>query len=270
MLDKLASSRRGGLTPRRVAAALGRRLRAVPEALAYRLQSGPGSENYRRLAACRNRHAGQRCFILGNGPSLARTDLKRISGDFSFGLNRIYLLFDDTPFRPAYHVCMNDLVLQQSAREIAELEMPRFVNWRQQNLFAEDPRNHFLRETYWPQFSRDLTAGVWGGATVTFVALQIAYYMGFQRVILVGVDHHFVSNGTPHKTTRSTGGDTNHFRPDYFPAGYRWQLPDLETSELAYRLARSAFEADGRSVVDATLGGRLQVFPKVDYETVTA
>jgi len=266
MLDKLASAWRGGLTLQRAAAAAWRRVRSVPEALSYRLQSGPGSANHGKLRACHDRHRGQRCFVLGNGPSLAKTDLSRISGEVSFGLNRIYLLFEETPFRPTYHVCMNDLVLQQSAEEIDRLQMPRFLNWRQRKLFSQGADIAFLRETYWPRFSTDLLSGVWGGATVTFVALQIAYFMGFDEVVLLGVDHHFSSTGTPHQATTSNGKEASHFHPDYFPKGYRWQLPDLETSELAYRMARRAFEADGRRIVDATSGGHLTVFPKADLD----
>ena len=52
-----------------------------------------------------------------------------------------------------------------------------------------------------------------------------------------------------------------------FGKGFRWQLPDLDTSEVAYTMTREAFAADGRQVLDATIGGKLQVFPKVDYDT---
>ena len=43
------------------------------------------------------------------------------------------------------------------------------------------------------------------------------------------------------------------------------QLPDLDTSEQAYLLAREAYEADGRQILDATVGGKLMIFSKVDF-----
>ncbi len=221
----------------------------------YRLRAGPGSENHRKLASLRDLHAGKRCFIIGNGPSLANTDLARIRGEYSFGLNRIYLMFKERDFRPTFYACMNGLVLEQSADRIRELEMPQFLNWNQRRLFKEGSNVHLLHEIFTPGFSKDLTRGVWGGATVTYVALQIAYYMGFSDVILLGVDHHYRASGTPHSTVVGRGGEGDHFVPDYFPKGFRWQLPDLRTSEIAYRMARAAYEADGRRVVDATLGG---------------
>jgi len=92
--------------------------------------------------------------------------------------------------------------------------------------------------------------------------------MGFTRVILIGVDHSFASKGMPNTTVVSTGEDPNHFSGAYFGKGFRWLLPDLETSEIGYRMARRAYETAGRSVVDATIGGKLDIFPKVSYDNL--
>jgi hypothetical protein len=89
--------------------------------------------------------------------------------------------------------------------------------------------------------------------------------MGFEKVILVGVDHSGSVPGKANSTIVSQGDDPNHFDPRYFGKGFRWQLPDFETSEIGYRLARQAYAAAGRQVVDATIGGKLTIFPKVDY-----
>ena len=66
----------------------------------------------------------------------------------------------------------------------------------------------------------------------------------------------------------SQGDDPNHFDPHYFGKGFRWQLPDLETSETAYNMAKCQFEIDDREIVDATVDGKLQVFNKVGYKTL--
>jgi hypothetical protein len=106
---------------------------------------------------------------------------------------------------------------------------------------------------------------VFEGSTVTFVALQLAFHMGFEEVILVGVDHSFTTKGKPNVTVVSDGEDPNHFSAEYFGKGYRWQLPDLDASERAYLMAREAFDASNRRILDATIGGKLEVFPKVNY-----
>ncbi len=223
-----------------------------------------------RLGAYENRHQGGRCFIIGNGPSLKDTDLSKVQGEFTFGLNRIYLLFPELGFPTTYLVSVNELVLEQCAADLRALELPKFITWRARRWFGGDPHAIFLDSDYTgpEDFSPDLTGRIFEGFTVTYVALQVAYYMGFDRAILIGVDHSFQSQGPPNTTVVSTGDDPNHFAPNYFGKGFRWQLPDLEGSERAYRLARSAYEQAGRQVIDATVGGKLTVFPKADYSSL--
>jgi hypothetical protein len=221
------------------------------------------------MAEYEDRHRGQRCYILGNGPSLQRTDLTRLRHAVTFGMNRIYLHFPAMGFATTYYVAVNTLVIEQCAEDIRRLEMPRFVTWRGRP-WLKNADVIFLDTDYTgPEvFSTDLTRRVFEGSTVTFVALELAYYMGFSEVVLLGVDHNFTTQGPPNVTVVSAGEDRDHFSPSYFGKGFRWQLPDLEASERAYRLARLAFERDGRRVLDATPGGKLTVFPKVDYESL--
>jgi hypothetical protein len=219
------------------------------------------------LREYRDRHLGERCFILGNGPSLKSADLGLLKNEITFGLNRVYLLFPDLGFTTTYYVGINTLVIEQCAHEIKQLMMPRFITWRGRKWVKDDPNIIFLDTDYTPPatFSADAIHRIFEGSTVTYVALQLAYYFGFSEVILIGVDHYFKTKGPPNKTVVSQGGDEDHFAADYFGKGFRWQLPDLEASEQAYRMAQSAFEAAGRRVLDATIGGKLTVFPKVDY-----
>ena len=220
----------------------------------------------RRLRAYKNIHTGKRCFIIGNGPSLKQMDLSFLKGEITFGMNRIYMAFPEMRFETSYYVCMNDLVVEQCAEDISRLQMPKFLSWRGRQWVTMDDKTQYLYSTYTgPGFSTSVTGRVWESATVTFVALQIAYYMGFDTVFLIGVDHNFVTQGVPNTTVVSQGDDPNHFNPGYFGKGFRWQLPDLETSEIGYRMAKVAFEKNRRQVLDATVDGKLDVFPKVNY-----
>jgi len=231
-------------------------------------------ESIRRVAALKDTRKGQRAFIIGNGPSLKQTDLSKLKNEFTFGLNRIYLMFPELGFSTSCLVSINDLVIEQCAQEIADLQIPKFLAWRSQRHFKNVERltlnvPTFLYTTYTgPRFSRDVRGRVWEGATVTNVALQLAFHMGFEKVILIGVDHNFASKGDANKTVVSEGDDPNHFSAAYFGKGFRWQLPDLDTSEIGYRFARAAYESAGREVVDATVGGKLTIFKKVDYNSL--
>ncbi len=213
-------------------------------------------------------HKNERCFILGNGPSLRNTDLTKLRDEFTFGMNRFYLAYDDLGFSTTYFVSVNDLVIEQCAADIQNLQQPRFVSWRGGRKWLKPEKDlNFLYSTYTgPKFAKDIRNRLWESATVTYVALQVAFYMGFSEVILIGVDHNFATKGAANTTVVSQGDDPNHFHPGYFGKGFRWQLPDLDKSEIGYRMAKEAFEKNGRRVVDATVGGKLEIFDKVSYK----
>jgi hypothetical protein len=224
-------------------------------------------ESQKEVQAYHDCHRGRRCFILGNGPSLRDTDLSQLRGEITFGMNRIYLLFPEMGFATTYFIAVNTLVLEQCAQEIAALDLPKFITWRARRWIDKGPQTLFVDTDYTEpaDFTGDPTRRLFEGSTVTYTALQLAYYMGCDPVILIGVDHNFTTQGQPNVTVVSSGDDPNHFAPGYFGKGFRWQLPDLQASEAAYRLARDAYAAAGRSILDATVGGKLTVFPKVNY-----
>lgn len=225
-------------------------------------------KSVQELRNYQDRHWRHRCFILGNGPSLRRTDLSLLEREFTFGLNRIYLAFPELGFTTTYLVSVNTLVIEQCADELKALPIPKFITWRGRRWMADDPRVIFLDTDYTQpeNFAEDVTGRVYEGYTVTYVALQLAFFMGFEQVILVGVDHNFTTTGPANAVVVSGGEDVDHFHPSYFGKGFRWQLPDLEGSERSYNLAKLAYERHGRQVLDATIDGMLNVFPKVDYE----
>jgi glycosyltransferase involved in cell wall biosynthesis len=220
------------------------------------------------LSRYKDKHRGQRCVIIGNGPSLNKMDLSFLKNEITFGMNRIYLLFDKWDFRPTYYVSVNPLVIEQSAEQICKIESPKFLGIKSLPYIRDHRDIIFLQSVRKQFFSKDPRNALCEGHTVTYVAMQLAYFMGFSEVILIGVDHHFKSQGPANQEVVSEGNDENHFHPHYFGKGVRWNLPDLEKSEVAYRLAKQAFEADGRRIMDATVNGRLNIFPKADYKQI--
>jgi hypothetical protein len=227
-------------------------------------------ESLRELKKLENLHANQRCFIIGNGPSLRQTDLSKLRGEYTFGLNRIYLLYPELGFTTTYLVSVNDLVIEQCASEMQSLDLPKFITWRARRWLKKDTQITYLDTDFTgdEDFCTSITGRFFEGYTVTYVALQLAFQMGFSEAILIGVDHNFITQGTANQAIISQGDDPNHFTPNYFGKGFKWQLPDLAGSERAYTLAREAYARTGRRVLDATFGGKLTIFPKVDYETL--
>jgi FkbM family methyltransferase len=230
-------------------------------------RSIPGRERHQNILDYKDKHRGQRCVIIGNGPSLGKMDLSFLEKEICFGMNRIFLLFDRWKFRPTYYASVNPLVIEQSAGEILKINAPKFLSSKGIPFFSDPPADMYFIKSH-PEwiFSHDPQIGLCEGWTVTYFAMQLAYFMGFSEVILIGVDHHFVTPGDPNKEVVSQGDDPNHFHPEYFGKGTRWNLPDLDRSEHSYRMAKAAFESVSRKIIDATLGGKLTIFPKVDYK----
>lgn len=256
------------LTLSRFNSAIKNRIDEIPHYIAWNFNSY-AKENRKRIFEFHNIHKGKRCFVVANGPSIAKTDLELLRNEYSFGLNRIYLYFDKSSFRPTYFVAVNELILEQFSHEINKLKMPKFLNWNRRVLFNSADRSVlFLKSkmVFKDEFQKDIVQPLVVGGTVTFVALQIAYYMGFNEIVLVGLDHTYNEKGIPSVTvTRTEEKDLSHFHSEYFPKGIRWQPPDLVRSELDFSLALQNYNQAGRTIIDATIGGNCPVFEKADY-----
>lgn len=187
------------------------------------------------------------------------------------GLNKIFLGFKKFRIYPKYFVAVNQKVIEQSRNEINKLNCIRFMPPQvDKNIAKENALSYWIKADLPPMgFSTDLALGVHQGWTVTHVGLQIAYYMGFDRVVIVGMDHRYRFQGSPNDVTVLDGPDPNHFTEDYFQ-NLEWNNPDLRQSEEAYRIARYNYEAAGRSIIDCTIEGECKIFEKCSLEMILA
>lgn len=218
------------------------------------------------LADLKDCLTGKRIFIIGNGPSLRQTDLTRLRNEYTIGLNRISLNYGNMGFQPTFHCAVNDHVLRQFGPDFDGLDSIRLYG-AVGRPYVKNTWNAFFLEYGDPLiFYRDISRHIWAsGWTVTFNAMQLAFHLGCSEAVLVGVDHNFVHSGPANALEVSPAADVNHFHPDYFGPGVAWQYPDLEKSEFCYAMAGRVFESVGRRIVDATIGGRLTIFPRADY-----
>jgi hypothetical protein len=225
-------------------------------------------QSKRKLKRLKDTHVGETAVILCNGPSLLKVDFDALqrSGVYCFGLNKINLLFARTSFRPSCIVAVNPFVIQQNADFYNNTDIPIFID--KCGLGGVKIRENvaFLDSTDFPSFARDCSISIFQGYTVTYVAMQLAYHMGFTRVALVGADHNFAVKGPSNMTVVSGEKDESHFDPNYFAGGVKWQLPDLFNSEVYYTMAREEFKSNGRIIVNATDGGQLEVFGRVTLQ----
>lgn len=224
---------------------------------------------YRLKNLIYNRHIGETAVLVANGPSLNETDFSLIRNQVCFGLNKIFLGFKKFNFYPKYFVAVNEKVLRQSSEQINELNCVKFLSNRAIDIFTDNALTYILNTTKPEErFSKAIHTGVEEGWTVTYAALQIAYYMGFSKVVIVGMDHRFEYQGRPNEEKILHGEDPNHFCGNYFGGGQSWDNPDLGNSEESYLIARKMFESDGREILDATVNGACNIFKKTTLNAV--
>jgi hypothetical protein len=208
-------------------------------------------------------------------------DLSFLKRETCIGLNKIFLGIKKFKFYPRYYVSINPVVIKQSVDEIRALNAVKFLSeTAAKNVLTEDALTYFIKtHAYridqsgkpYSDFCEDIsTQGMYEGWTVTYAALQVAYFLGFSEVVLIGLDHRFTFQGDSNQRQVLHGQDSNHFDPNYFGGGQEWDTPDLLNSERSYQVARDFYEVNGRRIIDATVDGACQVFEKVSYQTYFA
>jgi len=205
----------------------------------------------------RNCHQDEVGLVIGNGPSLKKVKLDFLRKYPSFGTNRIYLL---EGFTPTYYAAVNPLVIEQFIVEISKVKSEaKFIA----AAYASSIKDSFpLNSAVFPSFSRNPEEWIYEGYTVTYVCLQLAFFMGFTTVLLVGVDHKYKFDGEPNQEMFAEGKDENHFHPKYFSDGVLWHNPDLRMSARAYEMAKHVYNSEGRKIINLTPGSSLDVFER--------
>lgn len=235
------------------------------------------------LAIFHNAFLGKRCFIIGNGPSLNNHDLSLIENEYTFGVNSFYYKTRETGFRPFFYVVEDSSVMKENISEIRDYYAPfkffptiyKRIHPKQPNTFFFQMNRGFYEKSSpnyaVPRFSTDATKELYCGQSVTYINLQLAFFMGFTEVYLIGMDFSYTIPDS-HKRTGdvllSDTDDENHFHKDYFGKGKTWKDPKLERVGMNYRMAKVAYESVGRNIYNATVGGSLEIFDRVDYLTL--
>ena len=256
------------------------------------------------LGRFKNRFAGRRCFIMGNGPSLNEMDLSRLDGEVVFACNAVHLLFDRIAWRPDFYVSVDSRTTVDRAAEIAAMlaQTPSMTAFFPATLQLHDGSAQMLdtrrlvgvHDNAWffnevtnsdvdlphSMFSLDASERVVMPYTVAITMMQLAAYMGFSEINLIGCDTRYIvpasvsqsgptaGDGTGLLLTSTADDDPNHFDPRYFGKGRRWHNPQVGRMIEHYEHARAALDTVGVKVFNATVGGDLDVFPRVSFDAL--
>lgn len=216
-----------------------------------------------------NKHEGEVCFIVGTGPSLNETNLSLIEGKTVFGVNALY----KSGIKCDYCAIADGAVYRAHIDELAKYDTTLIVDHNAYMIERDKKRALDLRtkpymfiggkaNKVWSEgtFLKDPTKGFYGGGTIiTSIALPMAYYMGFSKVYLVGVDCDYT------KGHRFDGSNTEN------PGGLAGGIFSTEHWDIifkVYDIFKREFEADGREIINCTVGGKLEVFKRQSLEEV--
>jgi hypothetical protein len=244
--------------------------------------------NRLRLRRLHNIYLGRRCFVIANGPSLAQTNLSCLASEITIGSNGLFLLCEKMGYLPTFYTVQDQLVAEGFAEQLNRINgttklFPRELAYclrpdRDTVYFDLRPDSYqryldkHANENFRPKFSEHLDKCAYDGCTVTYLNLQLAYYLGCRQIYLVGLDHEYQL--PPNVDARkdmvivSPSDDVSHFHPQYFGRGFRYTTPRVDQMEKAYVVARDFAARKGIEIINATQGGKLEVFPRARLENV--
>ena len=237
----------------------------------------------RRMRRFKDLHRGKRCFVIGNGPSLNKVDLGLLRNEYTFGVNSIFYKSQEINFKPTFYVVEDGHVVDDNLNEINSYSVPfkffpsayrtklrggsnvTFFNMNRGFYESKSPNFEV------PRFSKDCGRNIYCGQSVTIINLQLAFYMGFTDVYLIGMDFDYKvpsSAKIDGNTIISQEDDCNHFDPRYFGHGKKWHDPKLHNVLVSYKFCKLIYEHNGRRIFNATAGGKLEEFPRVLFESL--
>lgn len=228
-----------------------------------------------RLREYKNIAIKDRCFILGNGPSLSIQDLDTLHAneEVCFASNRVYGIYNQTKWRPTYYGCQDDRVMRQIYADIpmvaneSRISFISINNYEHHDFIYETPViapffiKMFPTREHSVCFSEDISSGICEGMTITYTLAQIAMYMGYKEIYFLGVDH----NQSVPKENESND-EINYFKgikkvdaSDFYP-------PHFDIMNEAYTLLKKVADVKGIKICNATRGGKLEIFERVDFD----
>lgn len=238
--------------------------------ISYRLQFLKNRNQYQKLKKYKNIHENEKCFIIGTGPSLTLEDINKLHGQYCIGANTLYKLYKQTSWRASYYCIIDPSTYLNIGPEIKKYHLTSlFIAGNR--IRETDPNinkfslecSSFYRIPYPDHFKacsfgNDLSKEIYDGASVIYAAVQIAVYMGFHEIYLLGVDCNYDKGIALHSNSLEYSNDYQ----------YNWTKQTGLTMIEGFKIAKKYADEHHIHIFNATRGGMLEVFPRVDLDDV--
>lgn len=226
-----------------------------------------------KLRALKNTKKGQSCFIIGNGPSLRNEDLELLQkhGVDSFASNKIFKAFDSTTWRPTYYSVVDWKGIDEEDANKLKIKYLFFSDYYWRKHHVTNPNSlvfygNRLTDAKLSSFkySRDITRQIYMKGSVTYTNFQLATYMGYSKIYLLGMDNSYAyvmeSDG---KTKKQAGIDNSHFYKDDNP---KQIYSEKEAMDNCFIAAKRYADKNNIIILNATRGGKLELFKRVNFD----
>ena len=234
-----------------------------------------------------------RCFIIGNGPSLRIDDLNMLQDEITFAANSIYGIYDKTNWRPTYY-CVFDSIgyeytmntkenmkkLTSNCKALFTSVLGKGFQFRDDEEFQNINYAYCMVKTYndskLPYFSENCCDMVYTSGVVAYIMLQLAIYMGFKKIYLVGMDCSYayeIRDGVvvegiknDHMKELEVTEEKLHeaVKKKY---GYK-SFVDMDKQMAGYQAAQNYAKDHNIKIYNATRGGILEIFERVKLDEV--
>lgn len=236
------------------------------------------------------RHAGERCFVLGNGPSAKEIDLSRLAGEKIFSVSNGYLHVGYDIAAPQYHCVPQITYGRMKEADVVSWFIEMHDRLGKAELFLNETEAdlvgrhrlfkgrvvHYvaLREQFDPSGPcdavPDISRPIPRVESVPIMALMIAMYLGFNEIVILGVDHDSWRTGS--YTYAFSPQVVAGIDPSVTPEG-RVLTPHYDTFHSMarlwqqYRCLRRIAEANGITIINGNAQGELDEFKRLPVES---
>lgn len=237
--------------------------------------SGARHRSKLQLEDLRDSYHNTRAFIVCNGPSLMADDLTRLHkrGEITFACNKIDKIFPQTEWRPTYYAVLDETyqhslfaTMNAVPAKVKFFRKESYITTRKvkgEKVFLKTIGGRELLQK--GKFSENALDGIYTIATTTYSLIQLAVHMGIREIYIIGCDNSYGLEIKPDGTLVNTG------RKSYFDgskeadqklAAATWEM------NLAYEYARQYADYHNIHIYNATRGGYLEAFKRVDFDSL--
>lgn len=235
--------------------------------------------NFKKLKKYRNSATAKRCFIVANGPSLTVEDLNKIKNEQCIGMNRIATIFDKTEWRPMCYCVIDEDIIDSAIEIIGDTELIFTTKSAKNKSNIIDQKNYvYVDDLYLSthKVKTDMLSWWSMAPTVTIFAIELAIFMGYKEIILLGVDNTLTSKKNDHfddsydqndeyKKTHTT------LEKRIIERGMTFDEYDLHIKNMVdgfYEKVERYAVRKGIHIKNATRGGQLEAFERIDLDVI--